>query len=452
MHLVDYRRGQAALMLTPESVELETPPAIAAFASEVDGAILAGRKWLDPLLISHLLTAYGIPAVPLAAARTPDEAAMHAAPILATGAACAVKIHSRDVVHKSDVGGVALGLTSVEAVRAETAAMLARVAAAAPQAHIEGVLVQAMVHRPGALELIAGVADDPTFGTVMLFGRGGKAVEVVRDRALALPPLDMALARDMIARTRISRLMAGYRDVPPVDIGGVARLLVRLSRLAADLPAITEIDLNPILANAKGLIVVDARIAVGRPPSMVLARGGHPRFAIRPYPAEWERRIRTPGGTEVMVRPVRPEDEPLYHPFFAKIDPSDMRQRFFAPIRSISHAFIARLTHVDYARAMAFLALDPNSGELLGVVRLHADPDNVDAEFAILIRSDRQGLGLGAALMNLIVEYGRAQGTRRIVGQVLRENTRMLALCTEIGFRITPDAEDLSVQAVTLDL
>jgi acetyltransferase len=452
MHLIDYRRGQAALMQTPENVDLETPPAVATFASEIDQAIVADRKWLDPLLVDRLLAAYGIPTVPLAAARTAEEAAVHATPILATGAACALKIHSRDIVHKSDIGGVALGLTSVAAVRAETDAMLARVATAAPQARIDGVLVQAMVHRPGALELIAGIADDPTFGTVMLFGRGGKAVEVVRDRALALPPLDMALARDMIARTRISRLMAGYRDVPPVDIGAVAQVLVRLSRLAADLPGITEVDLNPILVDAKGLVVVDARVAVGRPPSVTLARGGHPRFAIRPYPAEWERKITTSRGTELVVRPVRPEDEPLYHPFFAKIDPSHMRQRFFAPIRTINHAFIARLTHMDYARAMAFLALDPTSGELLGVVRLHADPDNVEAEFAILVRSDRQGLGLGAALMKLIVEYGRAQGTRRIIGQVFRENTRMLALCAEIGFRITPDADDSSLQTVTLDL
>ncbi len=452
MHMVRYRRGQTELMETPENAEIVAPADLAVLRGELDSAVKAKKRWLDPILVDRILTAYGIPTVPIAAARTPREAGDFAETFLKTGKAIAVKILSPDITHKSDVGGVRLGLATREAVEAAVAEMLERVARQVPQARIDGVMVQPMVHRPGAIELIVGLADDPTFGSVMLFGRGGKAVELIKDRALALPPLDMRIARDMIARTRISRQMAGYRDVPPVDTAKVAEILVRLSQLAADLPQVAEIDINPLLADASGIVALDARIAVGPPRAKGLVRGGHPRFAIRPYPKEWERDLVTDSGFACKVRPVRPEDEQLFRDFFHRVNPDDIRQRFFAPIKEFTHAFIARLTQIDYARSMVLVALDHDSGEMLGAVRLHADPDNENAEYAIFVRSDQQGRGLGLSLMQMIIDYGRRQGTRRIYGQVLAENVRMLALARELGFRIGPDPDDSALQKVVLEL
>lgn len=452
MHLVRYRRGQDALMETPESHEIVPPAGLAALRAELDVAVKANNRWLDPLLVDRILTAYGIPTVPIGAARTPREAGDFAETFLKAGQAIAVKILSPDITHKSDVGGVRLGLASRGAVEAAVAEMLDRVARQMPRARIDGVMIQPMVHRPGAIELIVGLADDPTFGSVMLFGRGGKAVELIKDRALALPPLDMRIARDMIARTRISRQMAGYRDVPPVDTAKVAEILVRLSQLAADLPQIAEIDINPLLADASGIVALDARIGVGAPRAKGLVRGGHPRFAIRPYPKEWEREVETENGFRFRVRPVRPEDEELFRDFLERVDPNDIRQRFFTPIKDFSHAFVARLTQIDYARSMVLVALDIDSGELLGTGRLHADPDNENAEYAVFVRSDMQGRGLGAMLMRMIIEYARGHGTKRIYGQVLAENRGMLVLAGQLGFREGPDPDDPALRKVVLEL
>ena len=345
-----------------------------------------------------------------------------------------------------------LNLTSERAVREATAEILDRARAAKPDARITGVTIHPMVLRPKARELIAGIADDPTFGPVIVFGRGGTAVEVINDKALALPPLDLKMAHELIARTRVARVLKAYRDVPAADESAVALVLVKLAQLAADLPEVRELDLNPILADKDGLIAVDARVAVA--PAAAAGRGdrGHPRFAVRPYPKEWERHTALRDGTKIFVRPVRPEDEPLYGPFFAAVTPEDLRLRFFAPVRDFSHIFIARFTQIDYARAMAFIAIDEASGRMLGVVRLHANANYDTGEYAILVRSDMKGKGLGWLLMQMILEYSRAEGLKTIEGQVLRENVTMLAMCRELGFDITTDPDDADVWLVKKDI
>lgn len=308
-----------------------------------------------------------------------------------------------------------------------------------------------MVVRPKARELIIGVADDPTFGPVIVFGRGGTAVEVINDKALALPPLDINLARALIARTQVSRQLKAYRNVPAVDENALALLVVKAAQLAADLPEIRELDLNPVLADENGMVAVDARIAVA-PVDQTGGRGlhGHPRFAIRPYPKEWERRVALRDGTNLLLRPIRPEDEALYGPFFANVTQEDLRLRFFAPIKTASHAFVARFTQIDYARAMAFVAIEQATGSLLGVVRLHSDANYEAGEYAILVRSDLKGRGLGWVLMQLIIAYARSEGLKRIEGQVLSENRTMLAMCRELGFAIAADAEEPETCRVTL--
>jgi acetyltransferase len=309
-----------------------------------------------------------------------------------------------------------------------------------------------MIVRPKARELIVGVADDATFGPAIVFGQGGTAVEVISDKALALPPLDLALARGLIARTRVSRILKAYRNVPAADERAIELLLVKLAQLVADFPEIREIDLNPVLANETGVIVVDARVSVALVERQRGGPSGHPRFAIRPYPKEWERQATLPDGAAVFVRPVRPEDERLYGPFLAAVSREDLRLRFFAPVKDFSHTFIARFTQIDYARAMAFLAIDEATGEMLGVVRLHADAAYERGEYAVLVRSDLKTHGLGWLLMQTIIEYARAEGIRMIEGQVLRENTTMLKMCRELGFEITSDPEEAGVQVVRLKL
>jgi acetyltransferase len=347
---------------------------------------------------------------------------------------------------------VLLNLTGAEAVRAAAADILKRARAAKPEARITGVTVQPMILRPKARELIAGLADDATFGPVIVFGHGGTAVEIIDDKALALPPIDLNLARDLIARTRVSRMLKAYRNVPAADEAAVAQLLVNLARMAADLPEIREVDLNPVLADEAGAIVVDPRIAVAPVEPARRPLRGHPRFAVRPYPSEWERRFALQDGTAVLARPVRPEDEPLYQAFFPKVSDEDLRLRFFAPVKDFSHAFIARLTQIDYARAMVFVAIEEQSGQMLGAVRLHASSDYQSGEFAILVRSDLQGRGLGWQLMQLILEYARAEGLGTVTGQVLRGNAMMLAMCRELGFTVAPDPDDRDAMAVSLRL
>ncbi len=450
MHLVRYREARDALMATPPSLPEDFQPDTAAARGIVAGAVRAGRSWLDPVETTRLLAAYSIPVAPAVLARNADEAAAVAAPLLAQGSTVVAKILSPDIVHKSEVGGVRLNLTSERAVRDAVADILARARAAKPDARITGVTIHPMILRPKARELIAGIADDPTFGPVIVFGRGGTAVEVIADKALALPPLDLSLARALIARTRVARVLGAYRDVPAADIDAVAFLLVKIAQLAADLPELRELDLNPVLADENGLIAVDARIAVAPVDQARRGPPGHPRFAIRPYPKEWERRATMSDGRSILVRPVRPEDAPLYAPFFAAVTPQDLRLRFFAPVKDFGHAFVARLTQIDYARAMALIAIEESSGAMLGAVRLHADANYENGEYAILIRSDLKGRGLGWQLMQMIIEYARSEGLKLIEGQVLRENTTMLAMCRELGFDVAPDPHDPDTCVVRL--
>ena len=444
MHLVRYSQSRELLMATPPSLPQDFAPDAAAARLVIEGALRNKRTWLDPIELTLLFSAYGIPITPATLAHDADEAVSAAKPFLSEGTPVVLKIQSPDIVHKSEIGGVRLGLGNEQAVREAAADILRRARAAKLDARVSGVTVFPMIVRPKARELIAGVADDPTFGPVIVFGQGGTAVEVISDKALALPPLDMGLARGLIARTRVSRILKAYRNVPAADEHAIALLLVKLAQLAADFPEIREIDLNPVLADETGVIAVDARVFIA-PTEKSRRTPGHPRFAIRPYPKEWERHVKLSDGTGAFVRPVRPQDEPLYHQFFACVTQQDLRLRFFVPLKEFSHAFIARFTQIDYARAMAFVALDETSGELLAVVRVHANADYDRGEYAILVRSDQKGHGLGYMLMQLLIEYARAEGLRTIEGQVLQENTVMLTMCRELGFDVASDPQDPEV-------
>ena len=452
MHLVNFRELQNLLMAAPASISQDFVPDIAAARPVIDAAMQDKRVWLDPIEIARVFAAYGIPIVPATLARDPDEAVVAARPHLAKGRAVVLKILSTDIVHKSEVGGVRLNLTNDDAVRAAAADILGRARALKPETRITGITVFPMIVRQTARELIVGVADDPTFGPVVAFGQGGTAVEVISDKALALPPLDMALAHQLIARTRVSRILKAYRNVPAADERAIELLLVKLGQLIADFPEIREIDLNPVLADETGVMAVDARVSIAPVDRRRRAPSGHPRFAVRPYPKEWERKVALPDGKHILVRPIRPEDETLYPAFLAAVTAEDLRLRFFASVKDFSHAFIARFTQIDYARAMAFIAIDLSTGEMLGVVRLHANAEYDSGEYAILLRSDLKGHGLGWQLMKVMIDYARAEGLHSIEGQVLQENRTMLRMCRELGFDVAADPADPRLCVVKLKL
>lgn len=302
----------------------------------------------------------------------------------------------------------------------------------------------------GAHELILGVSEDPLFGPTILFGAGGTAAEVLEDTAVGLPPLDVKLARDLIEQTQIFKLLRGYRDRPAADLNAIADTLVRLSQLVVDRPEIMELDINPLLANERGVMALDARIRIE--PEKVPAPGPNPRLAIRPYPNQWERWVKTRANERIFIRPIKPIDEHLYDAFVSQLSPDDIRFRFLAPQKDFSHRFIARFTQIDYARAMAFVALDATEQNLLGVVRFTADADYTFAEYAVVIRSDLKGQGIGWLLMQHLIRYAQAEGLKRLFGSVLAANTNMLKMCRELGFSVRQHTDDPGLMEVTLEL
>lgn len=452
MDVSRYAQAQKELSATPPALPQDLASADVERARALcDAALAQGRTWLNTDEIGDILASYGFVYAQPVRARSAEEAYGAAQSLFAQHRAVALKIDSPDIPHKSDVGGVVLDLTHSLQVREGFDVLMEKVSKRAPGARLDGVIVQPMADTSAGLELYLGLADDPVFGPVIVFGRGGVAVEAINDTALGMPPLDMRLAHQVIGETRAARLISGFRGRAAVDQDAVAQAMVRLSQLSADVPHIRSLDLNPMLASPRGLIVLDARIAVAPTPIGDVTFDTNPRFTIRPYPRNWERRLELKSGDVVFVRPVRPEDEPAFARFFTHCTQEDLRLRFFSYVRDFSHKFIARLTQIDYARDMAFGAFDA-SGELIGVVRLHADPERETGEYAILLRSDLKGQGLGWALMRLVIEYGRAEHFTRIEGQVLAENTTMLAMCQALGFTVSRDGQEHDIMLAKLEL
>jgi acetyltransferase len=434
MHRVHYRRNQELLLETPAARADDFAPDTAAAHALIARALGAGPAWLDAEDVAAVLGVYGIP---LPKSRIVGDAEAAAAAAAVIGFPVALKIRSPDITHKSDVGGVALNLGSPERVRAEAQAMLARVKAAQGAARLDGFLVQEMVRRPGSLELIIGLVDDKVFGPVVMFGHGGIAVEQLNDTTLELPPLNAALAQAALARTRVWRLLQGYRDQPAADLAAISLVLIRVAQLAADHPEIRELDINPLLADAAGVVAVDARIHVAP-----AERPGAARLSISPYPREFESRETLRDGAALLLRPVRPEDEPVLQDLAGHMNPEDLRLRFFTPLKVLPHALAARLSQIDYDREMALVARRADDGTALGVARFSADPDNRRAEFAVALRSDWKGRGLGHLLMTRVIDIARRRGIAEIFGDVLRENEPMLKLARGLGFILCDHPED----------
>lgn len=433
LHLVEYRRNQELLREMPLLAPVEVQPNRRAARRLIEQALQSGRDMLSEPEAKELLAAYGVPVVATRIAKDGEEALRHAAEI---GFPVALKVLSPDITHKSDVGGVALNLASAEEVRLAAAGIARRVAQLRPDARLEGYTVQKMVRRPGAYELIVGATVDSIFGPVVLFGQGGTAVEVIGDRAVGLPPLNMKLARELVSGTRVSKLLKGYRDRAPANETAIDLALMQVSQIISECSEVIELDVNPLLADEQGVLALDARVRVAPAVS-----SGAQRLAIRPYPLELEER-HTIADHSVLIRPIRPEDEPAFKQFLDDIVPEDINFRFFHALRELPHSELARFTQIDYDREMAFVAVPLDAApQILGEVRVATDPDNERAEFAILIRTDMKGRGLGQLLLGKMISYCRDNGTGEIYGMVLPGNTKMLDLAARLGFksRVMPD-------------
>ncbi|NIR29968.1 MAG: bifunctional acetate--CoA ligase family protein/GNAT family N-acetyltransferase [Gammaproteobacteria bacterium] len=447
MYLVNYRRSQEALMETPPSVPEEFAPDTARAREAIRTALDEERSWLTEPEAKSVLSAYGIPVAETRVARDPESAMELAAEL---GVPVALKILSPDITHKSDVGGVALDLKNPKAVQETAAAMLERVARGQPDARITGFTLGPMVRRPHAYELILGVMADEQFGPVILFGQGGTAVEVIDDKALGLPPLNMRLARELMSRTRVHKLLQGYRGLPGADLDAIALALYRISQLVVDVAEAAELDVNPLLADRHGVVALDARIRVARS-----TRPGTDRLCIRPYPKELEEPVRLGDGRALLLRPIVPEDEPALQEAVARLTPEQRRLRFFVPKKTLSHVAAARFTQIDYDREMALILTEPGipgRTPIYGVVNISADPDHERAEYAILVRNDVTGMGLGIMLMRRIIEYASKRGIGEIYGDVLRENRGMLKLCKVLGFTESRVPDEPEVVRVSLKL
>ena len=447
MQLVNYHRNQTTLMQTPPSVPDVFTPMIAKAKKQINDALQKGREWLTEPEAKTVLGAYGIPSVQTLIADSPIEAARAMEKI---GQPIALKILSPDIKLKSDMGGVVLHLENAKDVQKAAEGMLQRIQVSRPEARVDGFTVQSMVQRPGCVELMLSVIEDSQFGPVILFGHGGSAVEVINDRALGLPPLNMHLAREMMKRTRVYKLLQGYRDQPAADLEAIELTLVRLSQLVVDLAEVVELNINPLLADANGVLALDARIKV-----VNKRESTGSRLAIRPYPKKLEENINLADGRKLLLRPILPEDEPSLQAHFAKLTPEEVRLRFFVPISTLSHVRAARFTQIDYDREMALILTEPGipgKTEIFGVVRIYADPDNERAEYAIIVSHDMTGKGLGVLLMQRIIEYARSRGIGEIYGDVLSDNKTMLKLCDAMGFSQSRTLNEPGIIRVTLNL
>ena len=425
--LCAHRRNQAQLMQVPAAQRDpdEALPDLAAAAAIHDRALAERRELLTEHEAKALLAAFHLPVPKSVIAKDRDAAVAAARDI---GFPAVIKLHSPDITHKSDVGGVRLNLQSEEMVASAFDDMLRHVRALRPGARIEGVVVQPMLRFAHAREALVGVATDPVFGPVISFGAGGISVEAVRDAALALPPLNAMLARDLMQRTVLYRLLAGYRNVPPADLDALAAVLTGVSRMVCALPWLSEMDLNPVLTHPGGAVIADARVVIAD-------RSAKPRYghmAIHPYPVDLEGAIRLRDAREVRVRPIRPEDAQREKRFFDRLSERSRYQRFMNHLKELPPRMLARFTQLDYDRELALVALWQD--EFVAVGRYAPNPDGVSAEFALAVADDWQEKGLGHALLERLCDAARAAGYEALLGHILEANRGMLELAAHLGF------------------
>jgi len=396
----------------------------------IEKALVREKGFLTEVESKNLLSSYGIPVNRTEPACSPDEAVRLA---LEIGYPLVMKVLSSDILHKTEAGGVIADLRSEQEVREAYKKIMKGAQHDQPEAEIFGVTVQSMVQNPD-IELLVGAIKDPSFGPVILFGLGGVFAEVLRDKEMGLPPLNRALARRLMEPTKAYTLLKGFRNIPPADMTLFEQLIVCLSHLLVDFPEIAELDMNPVIVKGGKPCAVDARVLVEKSAT----RSPH-HLVISPYPEQYEFTEVTAEGLEIFIRPIKPEDTPMLLDLFDSLSLKSRYYRFFNPIRSLSHDLIVQLTQIDYDRHIALVALNKVGDEerMLGVARVIAGADRSAAEFSVAVGDPWQGKGVGKKLLQKSIQVGKAYGIQTIHGTVLAENTQMLSLARELGFRVS---------------
>jgi len=443
MHMVEYRRNQKQLRETP-SLPANLTANTAEVHQMITRALEEGATHLDTHEVQPILQAYGLQTLPTWIASDSAEAVHIAKQI---GYPVALKLRSPDIPHKSEVQGVMLYLRTANEVQQAADAILDRVKMTWPQARIHGLLVQSMANRAGAQELRVVVEHDPVFGPLIMLGDGGMAWR--QDQAaVALPPLNMNLARYLVIQAIKSGTIRGRSALRALDIAGLSQFLVQVSNLIVDCPEIKRLDIHPLLVSGNEFTALDVTLELE-----AFAGDADARLAIRPYPHQLEEAVTLKNGESCLFRPILPEDEPELQRFISQVTKEDLYYRYFSEINEFTHEDLANMTQIDYDREMAFVAVQSYEGheQILGVTRAISDPDNVDAEFAVLVRSDLKGLGLGRKLLEKLIAYTRDHGLERLNGITMPNNRGMVALARKLGFDVDIQLED-GIVGLTLAL
>ncbi|MGC8745071.1 MAG: GNAT family N-acetyltransferase [Candidatus Saccharicenans sp.] len=444
MILVNYARNLENLYETPREISLEFPVEREKIRQQVLPWLTQGAEILNEEISKQILAAYGIPVTRPLIAKTKDEAVKLSQEI---GYPVVLKIHSPDITHKTDVGGVALDLEDDHMVEVAFDRILASAKERVPEAKIEGVTVQKMVKIKEASEMILGSKKDPTFGAVIMVGSGGIAAEILGDRSLCFPPLNERLARRLLEQLKSWPLIKGYRGRPGANLDKLIEIIIRFSYLVADYPEIKEIDINPLLVSPTEVLALDARIITDRTISPEKIKP-YEHLVLRPYPEEFIKKASLQDGTEIILRPIRPEDESLWFELLGSCSKETIYSRFRYFFFWQSHEVASRYCYIDYDREMAIVAehQEGSRRHLLGIGRLTADPTRTVAEYAVFVQDAWQNKGLGGLLTDYCTEIARTWGVKKIIAYTTTDNPRMIAVFKKRNFEIRPDVNSNLVE------
>jgi acetyltransferase len=441
--LAAYTRSQRKLMQVPAPLTNHFQADVEGARMIIDGVLAERRSVLSTNESKAIMRAFGIPVTQVLEADSATSALVAAESV---GFPVAMKINSPDITHKSDVDGVRLGIGNASAVRGTFTELVERAKNRVPNATIKGVTIEQMHSPENGRELLVGVIRDPVFGPTITFGAGGTQVEVMRDRAVGLPPLNSFLASQMIANTKIARLLKDFRGMPAVNIEAIEQTMIRVSEMVCEIPQIAGLDINPLIADEHGVVVVDARIVVERH-APTLDRYAH--VAIHPYPHHITTTYQLADGTVITIRPIRPEDAEIEKEFVRQLSDESKFFRFMQRIDELTPEMLVRFTQLDYHRELGLIAVvhDGEPNELqVGVSRYSAAADGKTCEFGLAVADDWQKKGLGTNLMNTLLDAARSKGFSEMVGEILTSNIGMLELVTNLGFTIQPHNEDPTVK------
>lgn len=443
-YLTNFYRNQKLLLQTPGPLGPDGRPDVDGARLIIESVLAEQRSVLTELESMALLAAFRIPTVRAGLARSPAEALLLAENI---GFPVAMKVYATNVSHKSDVGGVRLGIVNAGGVQAAYREIVDGVKQQRPDANVIGVVVEAMYNDSNGRELLVGIHCDPVFGPAVSFGAGGTAVEVLRDRAVALPPLNQLLAEDLISRTRVSAMLGPFRQMPAAATRDVVQILLRVSEMACELPQIRNLDINPLIVNQTGAVAVDARVVVEHYPA---GRGAYDHMAIHPYPSELYSRQQLPDGITLVIRPIRPEDAEIERDFVRKLSPESKYLRFMYNLSELTPEMLARFTQIDYDREMALIAVvakDRVDVEI-GVARYIINADGASCEFAIVVADEWRHRGIAGRLMDKLIECARNKGLAVMEGYVLQDNKEMINFCKLMDFTVERDVDDPHIMRV----